>query len=84
MAALTERENPQIHHTKRRTCNSTKVIAPRNSRPVVPSNTRAPAFFLLVADAPAAVPDGVAAPELPACARTHPESLSGWSQRNQG
>ena len=67
-------------------CNSTKITAPRNIRPADPSRTRAPPFLpaLDEADGLTPVPDGVAAPALPACALTQPKSLSGWSQKNHG
>src|SRR6266851_4989659 len=83
-------------YVKRTTCNTTEVAAPRKSRPSVLSKTRAPPFLLVPDDVPLPVPDvpdvpgvpgvvpGVAAPGPPACVRTHPESLSGWSQKNHG
>ena len=57
-------------------CNDTNDAVPKKIRPAVPSKTRAPAF-LPVDTTPELVPEDIAAPALPACARTQPESLSG-------
>ena len=58
-------------------CNDTNDAVPKKIRPAVPSKTRAPGTFLPMDTAPEVVPDYIATPALPACARTQPESLSG-------
>ena len=54
----------------------TKAVAPKKSRPAVPTKTHASAC-LPVDATPEVVSDGVAAPALHACAWTQPESLNG-------
>jgi hypothetical protein len=77
-------------HAKRSTCIKTVIAAASSSSVGVPIRIRVRtlSFFLAPAPAEATTPeadaDGVSAPALPACARTQPESLSGWSHKNHG